>query len=372
MKRKLTSFSLAFLFLFLPVLTFAQLTTVPNGGNKKASVSEQIGLTNISIHYNRPGVKGREGKIWGTSVAHYGLQNLGFGTAESSPWRAGANENTYITLENDVKIEGKPLAAGSYGIHMILGEDETTVVFSKNYTAWGSFFYNPEENALQVTVKNQSLNESVEWLRFSFVNQTENSADIALDWEKRRIAFKVEVDLKATQLASFKRELQGPLGFDYRGFVQAAQYCVQNNFELDQALVWAEIAVSTPFIGEANFATLSTKAQVLAKLGKMEESEKIMKEAIPFGAVNDIHMYARQLLGQKKVKEAFDLFQMNYKKEPKSFMTNFGLARGYSAKADFKNAQKYMKVAVELAPDPGSKQQAERLLDMLINKKDIN
>jgi hypothetical protein len=92
-----------------------QLTTVNDGNNKKASVSEHIGLAKVTINYDRPGVKGREGKIWNTPVAHYGLKDLGFGTSTASPWRAGANENTTITFSENVKIEGHDLTAGTYG-----------------------------------------------------------------------------------------------------------------------------------------------------------------------------------------------------------------------------------------------------------------
>lgn len=105
-----------FLFLAtgLPVLAAAQLTTTPSGGNKKASVSEMVGLTNVTVQYSRPGVKGREGKVWGV-LAHNGFTDLGFGTSKSSPWRAGANENTTIEFSTAVKIEGKDLPAGKYG-----------------------------------------------------------------------------------------------------------------------------------------------------------------------------------------------------------------------------------------------------------------
>ena len=113
-------------------LAQGQLTTIPDGGNKKASVSEQIGLTNIVINYSRPGVKGREGKIWGTPIAHNGFQDLGFGTSKSAPWRAGANENTTIQFSQAVRVEGKPLSAGKYGLFMALGDQETTLIFSKN------------------------------------------------------------------------------------------------------------------------------------------------------------------------------------------------------------------------------------------------
>src|SRR6185312_10643238 len=90
------------------VVSYAQipLTTAPSGGNKKAMVGERIGLTDVTIHYDRHAVKGREGKIWGQLVA-YGFTDLGFGTSKAAPWRAGANENTTIEFSDAVKVEGK-------------------------------------------------------------------------------------------------------------------------------------------------------------------------------------------------------------------------------------------------------------------------
>jgi hypothetical protein len=84
---------------------FAQgLSIAPDGGNKKASVNEIIGITNVTIHYDRPGVKGREGKIWGGLVP-YGFTDQGFGTSRAAPWRAGANENTTISFSTDVEMK---------------------------------------------------------------------------------------------------------------------------------------------------------------------------------------------------------------------------------------------------------------------------
>ena len=92
--------------------SFAQLTTAPDGGNKKAFVGERIGITDVMIEYNRPGLKGREGKIWG-GLVHAGFADQGFGTSKAAPWRAGANENTTIEFSTPVKIEGKELPAGN-------------------------------------------------------------------------------------------------------------------------------------------------------------------------------------------------------------------------------------------------------------------
>ncbi|MBI5914259.1 MAG: DUF2911 domain-containing protein [Bacteroidetes bacterium] len=114
-----------------------------------------IGVTDLEIHWNAPGVKGRDGKIWGTSVAHYGFSNLGFGTAKESPWRGGADECTTITFSTDVMVEGKKPATGKYGFFIAVYPDSCILIFSKNAAAWGSFFYKPEEDVLRLTVRQQ-------------------------------------------------------------------------------------------------------------------------------------------------------------------------------------------------------------------------
>src|SRR5258706_8998663 len=162
------------------------LTLTPDGGNKKASVSEQIGIVKIVVSYSRPGVKGREGKIWNTPVAHYGFVDLGHGTSYAAPWRAGANENTTMSFSHPVRIEGHDLPAGKYGFFISLGEDESTLIFSKVNNSWGSFYYDETQDALRVKVKNQMLDKSVEWLTYAFTEQADSSAVIAMSWEKRK------------------------------------------------------------------------------------------------------------------------------------------------------------------------------------------
>ncbi|MDJ1498533.1 DUF2911 domain-containing protein [Cytophagaceae bacterium DM2B3-1] len=351
---------------------WAQLTTPPGGGNKKASVSEKIGITDVSITYDRPGVKGREGKIWGTSVAHYGFQDLGFGTSKSAPWRAGANENTTISFSTDVKVEGKNLPAGTYGLFMALQEGGATVIFSKNSTSWGSYFYDPAEDALRVDVKTTSLNDNVERLKYEFMDQTDNSAVIALLWEKLKVPFKVEVDLVNTQLTSFRKELRSDVGFNWEPWAQAAAFCVQNNTNLEEALKWADVAVNAPFLGQKNFTTLSTKAQVLEKLGKTAEATALMKEAMPMGNMQELHQYARQLVAMKRSKEALEVFQLNAKKYPTDFTTSVGLIRGYSAVGEYKNALKLAKTALPKAPDSNSKSNVEKMIATLEQGKDVN
>ncbi|HET7898435.1 MAG TPA: DUF2911 domain-containing protein, partial [Flavisolibacter sp.] len=330
------------------------LTQLPSGGNKKAMIGERIGLTDVTIHYDRPGVKGREGKIWGQLVP-VGFIDQGFGNSKAAPWRAGANENTTIEFSNDVKIEGQPLKKGKYGFFIAYGPEESTLIFSNNATSWGSFYYNDKEDALRVKVKPVKMDKPVEWLKYEFLNQTENAATIALEWENLMVPFKVETDYIHDQLASFQEELRTQRGFFWLAWNQAAQWCLQHNVNLEQALQWADSATSQTFGGNTVFAPKATKAQILEKLGRSEEATALMKEALPQASMNEMHMYARSLVGMKKPKEAMEVFQANYKKNPAQFTTLVGMIRGYSANGDYKTALKYAEQALPLAPDAQNK-----------------
>jgi tetratricopeptide (TPR) repeat protein len=353
--------------------SFAQipLTVSPSGGNKKASLSERIGITDVTIHYDRPGVKGREGKIWGQLVP-VGFTDPGFGSSKSAPWRAGANENTTVEFTNDVKIEGQSLPAGRYGFFIAYDPNECTLIFSKNSTSWGHFYYNDKEDALRVKVKPQALDKSVEWLKYEFMNQTENTAIVSLQWEKLAIPFKIEVDYIKEQIESFRRELRTERGFGWEGWNQAAQWCAQNNVNLDEALLWTDSATGPSFGGDRSFRAWSTKAQVLQKMGRGPEAAAVMQKALPFGNMNEVHQYGRQLLGLKFPKMAFDVFKQNFDKYPNQFTTLMGMTRGYSATGDFKNALKYAQLALSMAPDQQNKNNIETSILKLKDGKDIN
>ncbi len=130
----------------------AQLLTPADGGSVKASVSERIGITDVTISYGRPAVKGRDGKIWG-GVVFNGFKNLGYGAGKDAPWRAGANENTTIEFSTDVMVDGHALPAGKYGFFVAYGQYSSTLIFSSNTSSWGSYFYDPKEDVLRVNVR---------------------------------------------------------------------------------------------------------------------------------------------------------------------------------------------------------------------------
>ncbi|MGZ5218832.1 MAG: DUF2911 domain-containing protein [Chitinophagaceae bacterium] len=360
-------------FLLSPSFSFSQilpLTTEPDGDNKKASVSEQIGIVKISISYSRPGVRGREGKIWNTPVAHYGFADQGHGTSYSTPWRAGANENTTLSFSHPVKIEGKDLPAGTYGFFIALGETESTLIFSKVNNSWGSFYYDSTQDALRVSVKNETVDKSVEWLRYDFTDETRSSAVIAMSWEKKRIPFKVEADIQKLQMASFRSELRTTRPF--YDFISAANYCVANNIELEQALAWMDRAIYFRIMGVKNFQTLGTKAAVLMKMDRVDEAKKVMEEAIPMGTMIEVHFYGRTLLNMKLKQDALKIFKINYDKFPNVFTTNVGLGRAYAAVGEYKKALQYMRAALPQSPDVTNKGRVENMIKNLEEGKDVN
>jgi hypothetical protein len=369
--KKNKFFATIFVLSMFNFCTAQKLITPADGGNKKAMVSERIGITDVTIHYDRPAVKGREGKIWGDLV-HTGFSDLGFGTSKAAPWRAGANENTIFTFSTDVMIEGKPLAKGVYGFFIAMGTGDATLIFSNNSTSWGSYFYNDKEDALRVVVKTIPLNESAERLQYQFMDEKDNSAVVALTWEKLKIPFTISVDYVKTQIESFRRQLRNDEGFEPDAWVQAANFCVNNNTNLEEALEWSNYAVNGNFIGQKNFKTLSCKAGVLSKLNRQAEADTIMQQAMPLATMQELHNYARQLLQQKKVKEALVAFKLNRQKNPNVFTTNMGLMRGYAAHGDFKNALKYAKLARVQASDKANKDALEKYIPMLEKGQDIN
>jgi hypothetical protein len=175
--------------MILPSTTFAQRNQVR--ASLKASVMQVLGVdTEITITYSRPGVKGR--KIWGELVPYGLAPGNRYSKDQPYPWRAGANENTTIEFNKDLLVEGEALPAGKYGIHMIPSEKDWIIIFSKNNSAWGSFQYNQEEDALRVTVTPVKAPHQ-EWMVFGFEDLAGTSATAYLHWEELKVPFKIKL-----------------------------------------------------------------------------------------------------------------------------------------------------------------------------------
>ena len=354
---------------------FAQMpynAAAPNGYTKKAMVSEQVGLTEVSITYHRPAVNGREGKIWG-AVIHKGFIDQGFGSRKPSPWRAGANENTVIEFDHDVKIEGRVLAKGKYSFFIAYDPLESIIIFSKRTDGWGSFFYDETDDALRVAVKPQPLEKSVEFLKYEFSGQTINSAVISLSWEKLSVSFKMEVDHLKQQFEAFVAESQHPRGFTSQGLNTAATWSLQNNYQLEKGLEWASLATGQNFPGDpTSFPALTTKAAILDKLGRTTESAVVIRTALPLGNIGQLQQYGRQLLTTKNTKAAMEVFQYNYDKNPDNFMALMGMVRGLSANTEYTKALEYANKALPLAPNDAGRLALQAMIEKLKAGKDVN
>lgn len=358
------TFYLALLLLAFTIQSFSQTVTTPRPVSPAAELKQTIGLSEITVDYSRPHVIlngiNRTGKIWGTLVP-YGMTNLGFGTAKESPWRAGANENTVITISDDVKIEGKPLAAGKYGFHIIVNEgNKATLIFSKNHTSWGSFFYDPGEDVLRVDITTKEIPQT-DVLTYNFIDYGTDYGVLALSWEKKQFPFKIEFDVHKVVLANFRNELRSTPGFGWQGFQTAANYCLTNNINHEEAIRWADIAISR----NKSLPTLSTKAALLFQMGKESESDKVLDEAAANATTAQINTLGYQLLGLKRYKKAIDFFQLNVKNNPTDANSFDSLGEAYKISGDKENAIKYLKKALTLNPPANVKANSEKLLKEL-------
>jgi len=315
-------------------------------------LTQRIGITDITINYHRPLVNGR--KIWGDLVPY------------GQVWRAGANENTTIAFSDPVTIEGQPLDKGVYGLHMIPGENEWTVIFSRNSTSWGSFTYKQEEDALRVTVKPQPA-DMHNALTYDFDKLTPTSAVVELEWEKVAVPFKVDVDVNKIVEANLHQQLRGLPQYTWEGWDDAANYLLAQKTDLDEALKYEDQSIQV----EKRFDNLLTKSNILDAMGKKDEADTTRKQALAMANPLQLHIYARQLQGQKHQDEAFAIFRENARKHPDEWFVHTGMARVYCGQGNFNDAVKEMKLALAAAPD-GQKTYVEGLVKRLQAKQDIN
>lgn len=346
--------------LCVSAMAIAQISQPPSGDNQKAEVTQWIGLVKVTINYSSPDVHGpsgedRKGKIWG-GIVHYGFIDQGFGTSKAAPWRAGANENTTISFSHDVKIGGKDIKAGTYGLFLdVEKEGQWTWILSKDFNSWGSYFYNPELDVVRVQTTPSEC-EYTEWLTFSFDNRQRNTTTAYIQWENKRAGFKIDVpNVNELYVEAIREEIRGTTaGFQHETYLSAVEFCVVNKVALDQALQWADYAITDGFVGREDFTSLLAKAQVLTALGRDNDSEAVMEKAIkhPTATVASIHQYGRSLLQAGKKEKALEVFKYNFKAHPENkFTPNVGLARGYTALGDKKNAIKHWEAAIKNLPE---------------------
>jgi len=354
--------SLTFSLPFTHAQMLSELSLPPNGANERAEVSQWIGLVKVTIDYHSPNVHGgtgadRTGHIWGELVK-YGFFDEGLGPSRATPWRAGANETTTVTFSHDVRVEGKQLKAGTYGLFLELEKDGPwTWIFSNDAIGWGAYQYDPAKDALRVSVQPQAA-PYTEFLTYGFDERRPASATAYLQWENKRIPFKIEVpDINELYVAEMRKELQAWPGFKYQNWRIAAQFCANHKINLEEALVWADKAIHEPFKGpsrghEDSF-TLATKASVLQAMGRDAEADAVIDRAFHLTETDviPIHVYAESLLNLGRKQKALEIFQANFRLHPEeTFWTHLGLAEAYTALNDRDNAIRNWETALRVVP----------------------
>jgi hypothetical protein len=229
----------------------------------KATVTQTAGLTDVTILYCRPSVRGRA--IWGGLVPY------------DQVWRTGANEATTITFADDVTIEGTKLPAGTYGLFTIPGKDEWTVIFNKGAKQWGAYEYKQADDVLRIKVKPQAT-EFHELLTFAFPVVTTESATVAIVWEKLAVLFTIKVDTVDKVLAAARKAID-----DWRLPYRAATFCLDNNVNLAEARGWMDKSIAM----KETMYNLAGKARFLALDGKKADAIALAKKAIAVGKTAD-------------------------------------------------------------------------------------
>jgi tetratricopeptide (TPR) repeat protein len=320
--------------------------------SQHARATQRIGITDITIDYHRPLLRGR--KIFG------GLLPYG------KVWRAGADYNTTIEFSDPVTIEGQPLPKGVYGLHMIPGETSWVLIFSRNATSWGSFTYDQSEDALRVSVTPQAA-ENQEALSYAFGDPQPDSVVVTMRWEKVAVPFKIEVNMPEIVQQSLRNQLRGRAQFEWQPWEEAANYLLQNKLSADEALKDADQSIGV----EDRFENEITKARALDALGRNDEGTAARNKAVAMGSQLQMFSFARVLQGFGQQGFAMEIFRLDVSKDPHSYLAHDALARIAVTNGDYDTALKEMKLAAAVAPG-GIKAQIPDIIRQLEDKVDIN
>ena len=335
MKLKLTVLNLCMI-LTGCFMGMAQDMLVATKVSPRASVMQRIGTTDVTVVYNSPSAKKR--KIFGGIVPYdFVVDGVEY------PWRAGADENTTITFTHNVKVQGKPLAKGTYGLHIFVKEKEWIFIFSKNSENWGSFSYDKKDDALRVTAVPEN-NAYQEWLNYEFVTRNPESARLELQWSTVKCAIDISTDVTKNILEDFKAKEEKTID-DY---IKIAQRTVAHDpTAVDEALEYVEQSIK---LGE-EFRNLMLKAELLAQKGLTQESEEIKAKAIAMGEGFPYYYYypLSFMFLNGDAQKTYDILSEMLKKDPDNWIANLAMGEYYIKFKDQKKATYHFGKAYEFA-----------------------
>ena len=327
---------------FLLVAVLAAAPALPAAGQNltlprvspHATVSQTVGLTEISVDYHRPSANDRT--LWGGLVPY------------GAVWRAGANENTLLTVSHDVTIEGEALPAGSYGVHMVPGEDSWKVAFSSTTTAWGSFTYDESEDVLRVAVEPEAAPVFAEQLHYDFSDVGRDSATLNLHWGDLRLPLAIGVDTDAVVVATLQDQLRGIAQYNAQSWQQAAGYLAQNEVDDELALEWAERSVGM----QPGVVNLSLQARLQSRLGRDEAAAASLARAEGMATTeSQVNILGYMYLQAGDTAKAIETFQRNVDDHPDSWNVYDSLGEGYAAAGRTAEAVANYRKALEMAPE---------------------
>lgn len=331
--------------LLLTSLSFSQNIILPRV-SPAAEITQTIGLSTITVNYSRPAVRERD--IWGGLVPYNG--------GVPFPWRAGANENTTIRFSDDVMIKGKDIAAGTYGFYIIPSDEEWILIFNRHSKSWGSFFYDSSQDALRVNTVPERIHFN-EWLEYRFENISNNSVDVCMHWENLNVRFTVEFNDVEVVLNSLREQLLSLPGFSWEGPMQAAQYCLDNEVNYEEALKWIDQSIAR----NSNFSNNIVKVELLENEGATDEAVKLENIAFESASENELNTYGYQLINKNKIQDALDVFKLNIERNPDSWNAFDSYAEALNLSGNTDEAIKNYELAKSKAPE----EQKERIQQIL-------
>lgn len=317
-------------------MALAQDMLVATKVSQRASVMQRIGTTDVTVTYNSPAAKQR--KIFGGIVPYdFVVDGVEY------PWRAGANENTTISFTHDVTVQGKPLAKGTYGLHIFVRDGEWTYIFSKNHESWGSFSYDPKEDALRVTATPKP-SEYREWLTYEFTTREAEEAVLELQWSTVKCGITIGTDVTANLLTDLKSK-EEKTSDDY---IKLAQLTLSEDAKnVDAALKYAEKSIA---MGE-EFRNLMLKSELLAKKGMVQESRMYEQKAMEVGEGFPYFYYypLSFMLLEDNPEKTFEILSGMFQKDSNNWIVNLAMGEYYIKAKNQEKATHHFGKAYEFA-----------------------
>jgi tetratricopeptide (TPR) repeat protein len=326
------------LLLIAPAAAVSQgppILTVPKE-SPRATASQTVGLTEISLTYDRPAVKGR--KIWGGLVPY------------DSVWRAGANQNTVLASNSAFTIGGTRLPAGRYGLHVIPNPTAWTIIVSRQADAWGSFSYDAKEDVARFSATPRTA-DFIERLQYTFEDPTDSSVNLTLHWEKLAVQYPIIVATRQVVLDSLRQQLRGLPRFFGASWGEAARWALTHNTGLDLAEAWADTAVRLA----PTFGHMQLKAALMERRGDAAGADALRQKALAVANEAEVNIYGYQLLGQGKTDQAIEIFRKNVRDYPRSWNTYDSLGEALGKKGDKKQALANYQKALDMVTDEQQK-----------------